>query len=398
MSKGQSINLDWMIALSLFLTTVLSSLALFIVSAPDLNSLDTLKGETFSVQSSLEDETYIEGREVPVMVGSPYEIGDVPIDSAYSFPEEAYPGSAVMDIPSEITEEDNRVITVFDLDNRSYRMVYFLENVSERSYSGQIQEDYPRLNNSKISVELGGPGLVSLEVGGNEILNSEADLDYTDNGITTHDIYGEAFNGNLKIYNGSSEIILEDVGQASFNLTEFSTLYWHPEGTQDLETGDYREGDTSGFTLASDSLGITFMGDLSANVSRPESSRTVADVDTGRLRIRLHEDDYTAGERRINSFDDGSIIFGAEEDISAAYRTKIIDLKNATDNEFESRLDIGVSGYNISYGDLENEDLFIRRGEPLPLGSDIITSEKPSLMVGRSGNYTEITNRVLAWR
>lgn len=394
--KGQGINLDWTIGLGLFLVTILSGV-LMVVSTNLGPDTGTERQEALLIQDSLEDETYITGRQAPLIVTTPVNVSSIPVDREYIFAEDAYAGSGSMDIPADINISGERVITVVDGKNTTHDLNYFFSEQDNLSYSEDNDIDTGDwMNNTDISVEPGSNSLQSLEVNGKEVLNPDADIDGSDT-VEEHEIHASTLDNDLKLYNGSKELILEDPGTVTFDLKNFTELYWYngneTKDTMELDSnGESKE--TPAFTLAStlsSDHGITFLGeDLNATVSRPDDSTVRAETTSSRLRIYLHNSDYETGWKRARFFDEGKTVIGAEEELEGASKGKINGLENSADRGFENRLDIENPGYNITFGSLE-------RGRVIPL-EDVVVSDLPSVMLGRYGNYSIIENRVAVWR
>lgn len=396
--KGQSVNIDWTVGLSLFLVTSLAGV-LFIMNVnigPE--PVNSLKAKTFDVQQNLEDETFIEGSKVPIIIRGPRNISDVPIDSNYSFPSGAHPGSGGMGTPADIDIANDHIITVIDVGNKTYSFSYFHENVSNISYSNDISTG-SWINNTNISVKPESPGLTSLQINNQELLNSTADLGSGSLSITEKELHAETLSDNLRVYNGSTEMILDNRdGNVTFKLKNMTDLYWYRDDsvTSLTGTGTKKQGDTKGFTVAS-SHGITFIGNLTATVSKPDTQTVKAEINAEKIRLRLHDSGYQTGKDRIKFYDEGYIVFGARKKISAAYSSKINDLGSKDNKSFESALSMEDFGYNISFGKEGTSD-FIDRGISIPLDVSTVVSERPSILVDRNGSYSEIKNRVVLWR
>ncbi|MDY6773751.1 MAG: hypothetical protein SVS85_01000, partial [Candidatus Nanohaloarchaea archaeon] len=355
-SSGQAINIDHSIGLGLFLISVLSGMLLTANAHIGNTNVANARQQASLAQQELEEEVFHRGGQSPLIVSTPAETGRIPVDREYIFPEKAYPGSGSMDVPADIRIGEQRVITVIKGANRSHRLNYFYSNTTNLSYSNMIQTG-SWMNNTKISVKPGSPGLQSLKVAGNEVLNPAADLNGNSFSITEEELHARTLSGDLKLYNGSRELILENPGTVTFDMKNFTTLYWHADGsTTTLSgTGTFKSGNTTGFTVAS-SYGVTFLGDeLDATVSKPDSSTVRATIDSPRLRIYLHNSDYQEGKDRIQFFDRGTLVFGAAKKMRGASIKKTKDLGELPDRKFENRLGLGDFNYNIRFGPMLEE-------------------------------------------
>ncbi|MFB6213616.1 MAG: FG-GAP-like repeat-containing protein [Candidatus Nanohaloarchaea archaeon] len=291
MSKGQAINIDFTVGLGLFLVSILGGLLFVANSNMGESGVTEARQKASLVQQKLEEQTYYRGEQAPLIVRTPSETGRIPVDRSYVFPEEAYAGTGSMDIPADIDIGQDRVVTVVDGRNSTHQLNYFYTSNSNISYSNNI-ETGTWMNNSMVSVKPGSPGLQSLGVNGNEILEPSADLNGDTFTVSEDELHTSTLSGDLKLYNGSRELILENPGTVTFDMKNFTTLYWHRDGstTELTGTGTFKSGTTSAFTVAS-GYGVTFLGDeLDATVSKPDSSTVRASIDAPRLRIRLQTD------------------------------------------------------------------------------------------------------------
>lgn len=383
---GQAVNLDWMTGLSLFMVAVVSTTFIIVDQNPE--SQQSLEKQAEEVAQNLEEETELQIRKTSFYVRGPHKIGKIPTDTDYRFPEDAE--SAIMNIPSEINESEDSIVTITESGNQTHHMAYFFEEMNSVNYENDLDTG-EWMNNSKISVKPSSTGLDSLRVNNKEALSNSANFQSATASIEENDIYAEA--GRLKVYNGSRELILEQP-EATFYLKNFTDLYWgEDDNLYNLTgTGQIKKGQTSGLTLATyngDDYGITFTGDLEANISKPDSLTVKAEVNGSRARIMLHDSDYIEGRNRIDFREEGGIYFGAEERNSGTYPDKTEGLKRPSDTGFENRLGLEDYSYNISYLDLE-------RGNLLPF-KDIVAYNRETAIVGRYGNFSNATMKVRLW-
>ncbi|MFB6166997.1 MAG: hypothetical protein ABEJ62_01915, partial [Candidatus Nanohaloarchaea archaeon] len=144
-------------------------------------------------------------------------------------------------------------------------------------------------------------------------------------------------------------------------------------------------------TYQGNEFGVTFLGDeLNATVSKPDSSTVRASIDAPRLRIYLHDSNYSAGKRRAELFTRGKIVFGAENNLRGASVESIDQLSGYNEKSFEDALSLKNFEYNLTFGSME-------RGSQVPYQT-VVVSDRPSVLLGRYGNYSRIENRVALWR
>ena len=388
--KGQSLNIDWMIGFTLIIVAIISATIIVTESSQSNDDEIALNQKAQELTQNLIQATEVDARKTPLYINAPAETGKIPVDRKYNFSGAGQ--SAIMEIPSEIDETNNDFVTVVDASENSYEMTYFFEEYGTPEYENSI-ETGNWMNNSHISVLPGGTGLDSLRIDGFEVLNNNADLGSSDTSITEGELYASTLNNNLKIYNDSRELILNNTA-ATFDLKNFTTLYWEADdSTTDLVgTGSFKSGNTQGLTVARNSgtdYGITFTGDLNADVSKPDSSTVRVEVDSPRTRIYLHQSDYTEGKERIEFHRDGNIYFGAEEKTEGSSSKKIENLENPAITAFQARFELQNYGYNVSYDSLQ-------RGSTIPFENVIVNSRKIALL-GKQGNFSSTNIRVALW-
>ncbi len=388
--KGQAVNIDWTIGISLFMLTVL--VGTFATFTQDFGAGERQAQRKASIVSQdIKDTTSISGRKTELYVRGPVETGKIPVDRAYIFDSEGHTGTGIMDIPSDIDMEADNIITVTDTGNLSHDIAYFFSNASNKTYPNNItvDNDTGSMENNRISVNVSSPGLTSMKINGNELLNDTADLEASNFTVEEEEIHSYSLNGSLKLYNGSRELVFEN-GNGTFRLKNLSKLYWYGSGVQDLgSAGTYRDGETRGFTVASD-YGVTFKGkDLDAKIEIKDG-KVVADINSTRLRIFLHDSNYTAGRKRLNFSAEDDIFFGAEHPTKGVWELELNKLQEKPRRGFKNQLGLSSWEYNITFKDLE-------RGSRIPL-QNIVVRNSRTVEIFRNGSYTGIESRVALWR
>lgn len=389
--KGQALNVDFTIAMALFLLSVITAL-LFASSqkfGPETGS--ELRRQSEIIQNNLEEQTSIEGQQAPLTISSPENFVKIPLDKTYLFKDDASDGTGTYSGKGTVNISQDRLIAVETLGNTTQHLSYFYSdfNVDKKSYSIETGDNW--INNTEISVKTGSPGLESLRVNGKELLNPSADLNGASYAVEDKGIYGSSLSEDLKVYNGTSEFIVEDASNIEFDLENLSQLYWRPSNdTIPLTgTGNKASGTTSGLTVASD-YGITLLGDLDATVSKPSDDHVEVSVDSDRLRVFLHDSDYKTGRKRIRLYEKADIFLGIEENLAGASDTEISQLQSEPKGQFMKKMDIQQYDYNISMGGLD-------RGSNIPL-TDVFVSDLPSVKINSSADYSKLDRRVALWR
>ncbi|MFQ3275358.1 MAG: 3-phenylpropionate/cinnamic acid dioxygenase small subunit [Candidatus Nanohaloarchaea archaeon] len=388
--KGQAINIDWAVGLSLFIVTSLSSIVL--IGGADLDPSSSLENVEFDVQQDLREESSIKARQNYLYTNTPNSIQNIPIDRTYVYSTAA--ASSISDQAFYLNPGENRFIGVVDTQD-NYSFTYFPENITENSYSTDLQTGSNWINNSVISVKTGSSGVKSVKLGSRTFLD-EILIDETQN-LKQEKLFVDAFSGNLTVYNDSAEFQVKDKNfQASAG--NYSTLYWYPEGTESLEgrTGEIKSGKTQGFTLANSSRGVTFTGDLEVEITKPDESTVNLEINSGKTRVRLHNTGTGFGEERIENQAEGNIFFGAENHRNIFSIEKLEALDNLTAGEFEQRLNLENIGYRINVSQ-SGENIFLRGGEIPPL-TDAFVNSRIIQAVSRNGTTKQAEIEVGVWQ
>ncbi|MBC5792492.1 MAG: hypothetical protein H8Z69_00470 [Nanohaloarchaea archaeon] len=387
--KGQTVNIDWSIGLGLMIVTLLSSI-IFLSSYQTGGNTGNLENIALETSNQLISETSSPIGRKSLIMESPNSISNVPVDRRHFF-NNYYRNASLKEQAAELHE--NRTIMILDKTDSTREINLYAENLTGDLYSDIEINDW--MNNSFISVMTGGNGLESMRINGKEVLSSSADL-----GIGTFDIknnllHAELEDAGLKIYNNSKEIIIENASGLSFRLKNMSKLYWaKDDSTTELAgTGLFKDGKTSGFTVASN-YGISFIGKLNAKVSKPDSSTVLAEIDSERLRIRLHDKDHSYGKKRINSYKQGRIVFGPLESFSTVSVDKIKNLNNKSNQDLEEALDISPENFNLSISD--NSGKLASMGYPTPL-QEVVSRQKFLTGFYRNGSLTDLEMRLNVW-
>lgn len=390
--KGQTINIDWSIGLALFLVTILSSV-LFIIDPLAVQNSRGLENKAMDVQETLQQEAGRESVRNSFYINSQTTVENVPFDREYFYRNSL--GTGVSSEPSLVDIPGDRFTTVTNTENSSIYMTYFRGGFEPPSYYSDLTLGSAEISNSRITIDYSSQ-VDSANINGREAIQSIT-LDGNTDESFSDEVVAETFSGNLKVFNDSSEFIVED---SSFEVRtkNYSTLYWHDEGNESLAgTGTFKEGETSGLTVADSDLGVTFLGDLDANVSKPDSSTVMIEIDAPRTRVRLHESGTGYGEKRIESYIDREAFFGTEKIQESFFSADLDAVSNMSEREFETRFRLVDWGYNISITDTEKEERLLSKGQQIAF-RDTTASTRQFSFVNSKGEIKQAESRVILWR
>ncbi|MFB6245047.1 MAG: hypothetical protein ABEJ03_01740 [Candidatus Nanohaloarchaea archaeon] len=353
--KGQTVNIDWVVGLSVFVVTVAGT-TITLQENLDVTAGDTLGSKSETLSSEIRSSLVEDVRKTPLYVRQPHEVGKIPVDREYIFGD---PVSVHMDAPFWYNETGNRTVAVVESGNESYTMTAFSSEIGH-SYASNISAG-DRISNDLIDLNPENGGLESIKFDGEEYLESGTDLGETGDSGESFGIYASAFD-RLKVYTGSSEFIIENVDTV-FEFRNFSKLYWAADSENVTLAGQktFRDENTSGLVLSGlegTDKAITAVGELDARVYRDSPGTVDLEVRSGRVRFMLHEN-QEKGRKRIESFNQGDIFFGVEDRKESATSGSIESLKNMDERDFRQSFELEGWGYNIS-GILE-------RGSSIPL-------------------------------
>ncbi len=387
--KGQSVNIDWSIGLGLMIITLLSSI-IFLAGYQTGENSSNLENLATQVGERLESQFTDSLGQKKLVTRSPFTISSVPVDRKHFF-DKFYVNASLGNENVELYK--NRTVTVIEKSNATRTL-----NLFPRNITGDVYQDIDTgtwMNNSDISVKPGGNGLQSLKINDKQLLSSSADLNTSTFNIEEYRLFAEMRPVDLNIYNGSTELILENASDISFQLKNLSTLYWEADNstTELVGSGSFKQGTTKGFTVASN-YGISFIGNMEADVSKPDSSTVLAEINASRVRIRLHDKDYKAGWKRIKSYSEGKTVFGPLNSFPAAPIARIEELNNKSDQELQNLLERSPDRFNISVSNQTKKITSI--GSQIPLQQAV---SREGFLTGfyRNGSLTELSTRVTVW-
>lgn len=371
--------------------SLLSSI-LFLVGFQVGETNQGLENRAYQLVENLNDETEVSIGRKNLHSETPFSIENIPVDRKHSF-DRNYANASLDGETAEIY--NNRTIFTYRKTNKTRSLSLFSSNISHDFY--QDIQTGSWMNNSHVSVLPGGSGLKSLKVDGKEVLNPSADFKIGSFTVSERTLHAELEEKNFKIYNGSSELIFENASDVSFELKNLSTLYWGADNstTELSTTGDLKNGNTPGFTVAS-SYGVTFTGDLEANVSKPDPSTVLAKINAERLRVNLHNKGYKAGWRRIKAYEKGRTVFGPQKTIKPSSIESFRNLRDMSNAELEEILEQDTDNFNISVKSNSSGEKIFSGGSPVPL-RDAVVSMNVITGLRSNGTLDQLNSRVTVW-
>ena len=359
--KAQAINIDFTIALALFLFTAAGTIAAVQAQRGDANT----PGRSSDIADRLEAETTTQAFHRDLVMYSPVEVPNYPIDKDLAFTEAAEPGSTSFTTAAIANTTTGRFVSVPNLRNASLTLSYLSAAAKTGGVSGSNDitvQDGSYLNNSKTRLSLANPGLEALidrDIG-RDLIRERGNVSLPGNDLSTqeNELSASTLSGNLSIYNGSPEFIVRE-SPAKFRLKNLSTVYVLKDNkTLTVDAGFDRTFSTQALAVTEnpsspESGGLAFAGNLSANVTNVTSGVDVELSFTDRLRARP-VDGLSEGFKRSLAAR-GHAKFAPVERTGATWGAKIADLNSLDDDELRSRLAIGSDlAYNISMGSPES--------------------------------------------
>lgn len=389
--KGQAVNIDWTIGLSVFLVTLLTGTTILLQFDPGPDESVGLQQQTSIVHQNLEENTSVETRIAPLYINSESDIGIIPFEHKYTFSNNYFPNSQYIEAPSQTEPETEKIFAAVNTSVNQYNLTYFQSDNKNLTYENSIQTGQ-EIDNNIIQVEPESPGLQSLRINDQEVLQDEAEIDANSFSIDEEEVYASSLDGDLRVYDQSPELIIGKDSEMVFRVRDFDDLYWGATETRyDLDgEGEIQSGDTPGLTVSSD-FGATFVGDMYAEVSRNDGEVEIRVNPEQKLRLNLHEENWEFGEERISFHQEDPVFFGVEEELYIPTLERIRKLENVSESAFESELGLVDWGYRVRVGDI------INRGRDIPL-VDVYSSDHVTALIGRYGNRTTVGTEVQIWR
>lgn len=383
--KGQAINIDWTIGLSLFLFTSLS--AIFITGFTDFGNAESLENIASETHEELENNAAASAVRNNLTAQTPEEINRIPVDRKF------YTDGItdwVADNPVYINSSEDRFVSVID-SNNTFKITYFTENTTAKNYYSDIKTGNNWLNNSKINMKLESNGVDHIRHSNKKFFDSISLTGNTD--ARSEDIFADSFSGNLTLYNDSTEIIIREK-PLSLTAGNYSEIYWHADGNEDLNDGYSKEKETQGLSVANSSQGITFTGELDAKVEKT-GSNTQIEINSSKLRIRVHDEGISYGENRVKNYANGEIFLGIEQNIELLNRNRVDELENMTEEEFQRELGLEDIGYDI---EITGDENYLSKGESVPPLTDSVVVNRNSQLISGNGETDNIEISVGVWR
>lgn len=385
--KGQTINIDWSIGLSLFLVTILSSVV-FLIDPMSIQDNRAMENKAVEVQDILQQELGYTSMRNTFYTRSPAGIENIPYIRSYNYIYEI--GDGASEKHSYINVGNDRFATVLDSGNKSLDFLYYDGEFNQTNRYSDLSTGSGTIGNSYITIQYSSD-VDSAEINGREAIKN---ISIDGSGSSSNDIYATAFGGNLKVFNGSREFMIDDSSIVMYTRN-YSTLYWHPDGEQNLDT-EGKNGSTQGLTVADSDLGVTLMGDLEADVKKTANDLVRIEVDAPRTRVRLHESGTGYGEKRIESFTASNEFFGVEKHFESFFFDQKDSLSDMDENEFESRFRLDGWGYNITVTP-EGDDRILSRGDRIAFRQTVVSTRQSSF-VSEKGRIKQAETKVVIWR
>jgi hypothetical protein len=349
--KGLVVDIDFTIGLTLFLFTAAGVLAVVQSQRPGPEL-----GRSAQVADEIAGETSVTVFDRNLHMNSPSSVPRYPVDRRLAFEQTAFPESAFFESPAAVTPATGRLVSVPDFRNQSLRLRYYSANLSDPNYTNELDgRDGAYINNSRVRLEFGASGLDSLAYKrvSRNLLRSDAQIPGSDFSVDEKQLSASTLSGDLKLYNGSPEFIVED-GPVDIPLKDLPTLYIQENNrTISLGSGFSDTFETDVLAVAendssSQSGGLVFAGDLSAEVRDTSSGVNVNLSFPDRLRVRV-VDGLDQAYRRSRA-EQGYLVFGPADTFRALSGNRTLGLRSESSQVFRRRLGIGDANYNISLG------------------------------------------------
>lgn len=394
--KGQSINLNWVIGTSIFLAALVFSITYTFNNYSNKESSVGLQEEISDMRDGLNNWAEITIRRTPLIVKGPSLDSEIPVKKKYIFSASAE--SAVMDKANGINISKNIVRTTANTSKSKHILTQFYDEMDDISYSSDLSGG-SILNNSKIEVDPGDPGLEQVRYGNTNLLETDAEFNSSNYTVHVHDIYGETLGGDIEVYRESSEILVDTESPDNYYFRNFTSLYWRETDTTTTLTGNgnFETGSTDGLVLQGlegSDIGVAFTGDMDANVSKPDNSTVNVSIDSSsRYRVYLYGNTLDEGKDRIKVKESGGIFFGAAEEFEILKLGKLNAIANWPEFRFRDELGVETVGYNLTiYGPDKN----YTSGRQIPF-QDVTVSRQSRAAIDETGKIYSVEDRIAVW-
>lgn len=386
--KGQAVNVDWSIALYLFIISFVASILAF-TSSGVITGDDSLQIRTEAVANNLIELIDVDATVAPINVkagekiSKPVKISTSKISSGTGIYRRKYFQSI-----------DGEINAVIELKNQTIKP-YFIKKDVDINTSNDINAD-TEITNTYLNIDISPNNIDGLEINNQETLSQSTNFGTGNTTLATYRVHGETFDGRLSIYNQSKELIVRNAEPAEWHLEDFNDLYWEADNSTSSTSsnGILKQGDTKGFSLAS-SYGITFVGDLSPTIERVDGSTIRANISAENYSIRLHDSGWETGYNRIKAEKESKLTIGAVKTESIPLISQAKAIQDFSDVRLQNLLGVQQFSYNMTISNSSTK--IIERGESLR-SEEIAVDNRKINILNLDGEINTYDFRVALWR
>ncbi len=404
--KGQTVGVDFAIAMSIFIITVVTGIFYTVnISIPSSPFSEQVRSSTLEAGKSFYAMTSWEQSKYSVETSDVFGVENYPIEIDFwtNYPLENF--SRILEngenISADFYDDLNQTVFLADLSN-NYEMIYTEDkNLGEQEFEEKIfsDDDKDVWNDVGLEASVGDDGIESYNLSEDALIN---DMDLGGDGepnLVSGELreYFEYGDLSLRFFGGSSIVKVHGNDFADINFSDSYEEAFFGNNTGETEHVDFLEGESfSGhadfFNLTGQAENFYFLSE-SMEINAYESGNSImVEITSGSDDSLFYAGDSQEFEGVRNAFFEPSF-----EKLSVSRKSSTLSdtmIKELEDMEYESfgqTLGIVEMGYNITV-----EDVFSKGGS-IPSGQDVFILEYPVTITDSSGNRTMKFFRLGVW-
>jgi hypothetical protein len=424
--KGQSIGVDFAIALGIFLITVATGIYYATTILLPANPFGSqVQASASQAVDEFHDQNSWTVLETPIAISSSTSLDNYPIELDLQYPDDLDTNSTLVmrgsqEIASQTDYSQNDTIWLVNLSQgqNRHRLVYTTDtDLADRQYDDRVHRSGDDIWNDEINITFDSDGIDNLTFDDTEDLLIESDLDASDGNR-------KYVNGSLRVlarYNDTDQKKIRVFGLTNhirlfhnlsgdavyhFNLSSsFDTLHVS-DGDQTItmdENGTYYHDTTDtadfSYTDSGTTFGLSLMSEeMELFVHRNETggqlwvNATVSATDGKDTLLLPHFGDHTAVTAERSLFlTPPSINVSLTQRREGLSRDEMADFEAQNDDQIAADLGLQDLGFNITINDTFNA------GEDIPGGQEISALEHPAAILDRWANTTVKTLKLRTW-
>ncbi len=404
--KGQTVGVDFAIAMSIFVITVVTGIFYAVnVSIPSSPFSEQVRSSTLEAGKSFYTMTSWEKYMYTVQTSDVFGVQDYPIEIDFrtNYPLENF--SRILEngdnISADFYNELNQTVFLADL-SQDYELIYTEDkNLGDQETEEKIfsDDDHNVWNDVGLEASVGDDGIESYNLSDDALINymdidGGGKPDLFSGNLREYFEYGDL---SLRFFGGSSIVKVHGNDDANINFSDSYEEAVFGNITGETESVDFSGGES--FSGHADFFNLTGQVENFYFLSGSMDIEAYGSGDNIMIEINMGSDDslfYAGDSQEFEGmkqvfFDHSHEKLSVSRKSSTLSDTKIKELGEMDYETFGQSLGIVEMGYNITV-----EDVFSKGGN-IPSGQDVFVLEYPVTITDSRGNRTNKFFRLGVW-